>query len=109
MSNMFTVARALLVSLLTIILPHSPADPLEQKLLTKGDNNSQDDLAIYEDIDWLERKYVIGKVWGYVNVAAAPFCLDFLYRVLVERARYIPYIGYASIALVRQTFNSTSG
>ncbi|KAG8769601.1 Signal peptidase complex catalytic subunit [Ceratobasidium sp. 428] len=40
--------------------------PTEQWLLTKGDNNFEDDRtgALYGDLEWIERKHVIGKVRG---------------------------------------------
>jgi signal peptidase len=37
-----------------------------QLLLTKGDNNPQDDFTLYRGIEYLERKHIIGKVRGYV-------------------------------------------
>jgi signal peptidase len=33
-------------------------------MLTKGDNNDQDDITLYNGISWLERKHIIGKVRG---------------------------------------------
>ncbi len=36
-------------------------------MLTKGDNNHVDDLALYEGLDWLERKHIVGKVRGRVH------------------------------------------
>ncbi|CAE6363697.1 unnamed protein product, partial [Rhizoctonia solani] len=53
--------------------------PTEQLLLTKGDNNSEDDIVLYKGLRWIERKHIIGKVRGF-----------------------LPYIGYVSIALVCQ-------
>ena len=35
-----------------------------QLLLTKGDNNKVDDLVMYNGLQWLERKHIIGKVRG---------------------------------------------
>lgn len=35
-----------------------------QLLLTKGDNNDGDDIMLYGDLDWIERKHIIGKVRG---------------------------------------------
>ena len=37
-----------------------------QLLLTKGDNNPQDDYILYKGIEYLEPKHIIGKVRGYV-------------------------------------------
>ena len=38
-----------------------------QLLLTKGDNNAQDDIALYgHQLKWLERRHIVGKVRGYV-------------------------------------------
>ncbi|KDN49937.1 signal peptidase I [Tilletiaria anomala UBC 951] len=46
-------------------LPHSD----EQLLLTKGDNNDQDDLALYNGPRWMQRKNIVGKVRGYIPYA----------------------------------------
>ncbi|KDR70943.1 hypothetical protein GALMADRAFT_254547 [Galerina marginata CBS 339.88] len=48
----------------------------QQLLLTKGDNNPVDDVALYNGVDWLRGEQVIGKVWGF-----------------------LPYVGYVSIAM----------
>ncbi len=42
------------------------ASPLAHKqlLLTKGDNNHIDDLELYQGLEWLERKHIVGKVRG---------------------------------------------
>jgi signal peptidase len=40
------------------------ATPDRQLLLTKGDNNDVDDIALYAGLEWLERRHVIGKVRG---------------------------------------------
>lgn len=44
------------------------ASPLgvDQLLLTKGDNNPVDDLDLYNGLDWLERKHIVGVVRGCV-------------------------------------------
>ncbi|ORY30999.1 hypothetical protein BCR39DRAFT_527567 [Naematelia encephala] len=47
-----------------------------QLLLTKGDNNDGDDLILYNGMQWLERRHVIGKVRGF-----------------------LPYVGYVTIAM----------
>ncbi|ORX38834.1 signal peptidase complex catalytic subunit SEC11 [Kockovaella imperatae] len=48
-----------------------------QRLLTKGDNNTSDDLVLYSPgMEWVERKHVIGKVRGF-----------------------LPYVGYVTIAM----------
>ena len=38
--------------------------PENQLLLTKGDNNYLDDVELYQGLDWLERKHIVGKVRG---------------------------------------------
>ena len=38
----------------------------DQLLLTKGDNNYVDDIELYQGLEWLERKHIVGKVRGYV-------------------------------------------
>jgi len=50
--------------------------PVTQKLLTKGDNNPVDDIGLYNGMEWLERKHIVGKVRGF-----------------------IPYVGYVTIAM----------
>ncbi|KAF9224959.1 hypothetical protein BS17DRAFT_779354 [Gyrodon lividus] len=47
-----------------------------QLLLTKGDNNHVDDIELYQGLDFLERRHIIGKVRGF-----------------------LPYIGYVTIAM----------
>jgi len=37
-----------------------------QRLLTKGDNNYVDDIELYQGLEWLERKHIVGKVRGCV-------------------------------------------
>ncbi|KII91794.1 hypothetical protein PLICRDRAFT_104791 [Plicaturopsis crispa FD-325 SS-3] len=48
----------------------------DQLLLTKGDNNPVDDLDLYQGLDWLERRHIVGKVRGF-----------------------LPYVGYVTIAM----------
>lgn len=50
--------------------------PLNQLLLTKGDNNHVDDIELYQGLDWLERKHIVGTVRGF-----------------------LPYVGYVTIAM----------
>ncbi|KAL1948387.1 hypothetical protein VTO73DRAFT_12462 [Trametes versicolor] len=54
------------------------ASPLaqRQRLLTKGDNNHIDDIELYQGLEWLERKHIVGKVRGF-----------------------LPYVGYVTIAM----------
>lgn len=40
--------------------------PENQLILTKGDNNYLDDVELYQGLDWLERKHIVGKVRGWV-------------------------------------------
>ena len=71
--------------------------PENQLLLTKGDNNYLDDIELYQGLDWLEHKHIVGKVRGCVIArrsfvpAQTCFFLD----------RFLPYVGYVTIALVR--------
>ena len=46
------------------------ASPLGQRqlLLTKGDNNHIDDIELYRGLQWLERRHIVGKVRGCVDV-----------------------------------------
>ncbi|PFH53452.1 hypothetical protein AMATHDRAFT_73288 [Amanita thiersii Skay4041] len=48
----------------------------KQLMLTKGDNNHVDDIELYQGLEWLERKHIVGKVRGFV-----------------------PYVGYVTIAM----------
>jgi signal peptidase len=43
---------------------HTPSRETKQLLLTKGDNNPVDDTDLYNGLDWLQRKHIVGKVWG---------------------------------------------
>jgi len=52
------------------------ANPEDQLLLTKGDNNWTDDVELYQGLDWLERQHIVGKVRGF-----------------------LPYVGYVTIAM----------
>lgn len=56
-----------------------PVDPTldNQLLLTKGDNNYVDDIELYQGLQWLEKKHIVGKVRGF-----------------------LPYVGYVTIAMV---------
>ncbi|KAG8750512.1 Signal peptidase complex catalytic subunit [Serendipita sp. 396] len=60
-----------------VIESHYMADaPLNQEVLTKGDNNPQDDILLYKNLKWLERQHIVGKVRGF-----------------------LPYVGYVTIAM----------
>jgi len=48
----------------------------KQLMLTKGDNNYVDDIDLYQGLEWLERKHIVGKVRGF-----------------------LPYVGYVTIAM----------
>ncbi|ETW77348.1 serine protease 26B [Heterobasidion irregulare TC 32-1] len=50
--------------------------PEDQLLLTKGDNNYLDDIELYQGLEWLERRHIVGKVRGF-----------------------LPYVGYVTIAM----------
>lgn len=39
-------------------------EPDSQLMLTKGDNNYVDDLELYQGLQWIERKHIVGKVRG---------------------------------------------
>ncbi|KAG1843558.1 hypothetical protein DFJ58DRAFT_853596 [Suillus subalutaceus] len=47
-----------------------------QLMLTKGDNNHVDDIDLYQGLEWLDRRHIVGKVRGF-----------------------LPYIGYVTIAM----------
>ncbi|KAG2050946.1 hypothetical protein BDR06DRAFT_890855 [Suillus hirtellus] len=49
-----------------------------QLMLMKGDNNHVDDIDLYWGLEWLDQRYIIGKVHGYV---------------------FLPHIGYVMIAM----------
>lgn len=58
-----------------IIETHDAPDG-DQLILTKGDNNDSDDLALYHGARWMRRSNMVGRVRGYM-----------------------PYVGYVTIAL----------
>jgi hypothetical protein len=35
-------------------------------MLTKGDNNHVDDIDLYQGLEWLNQRHIVGKVRGYV-------------------------------------------
>ncbi|KAG1888843.1 hypothetical protein F4604DRAFT_1715250 [Suillus subluteus] len=37
-----------------------------QLMLTKGDNNHVDDIDLYQGLEWLDQRHIVGKVRGYV-------------------------------------------
>lgn len=47
-----------------------------QLMLTKGDNNHVDDIDLYQGLEWLNQRHIVGKVRGF-----------------------LPYIGYVTIAM----------
>jgi hypothetical protein len=53
-------------------------NPENQLVLTKGDNNPVDDIALYRGLKHLERKHVVGKVRGYASTLDVPSLLPFL-------------------------------
>ncbi|CEH14855.1 signal peptidase i [Ceraceosorus bombacis] len=59
-----------------VLETHDLPEEEDQLLLTKGDNNSADDLVLYNGTRHLRRSNVVGKVKGYM-----------------------PYVGYVTIAL----------
>ena len=85
----------------------SAVQPLvpKQLLLTKGDNNYVDDIDLYQGLEWLERKHIVGKVRGYVFIvffSSTRFCVYFLIIVTFSfyDFRFVPYVGYVTIAMV---------
>ncbi|GAA6031375.1 hypothetical protein JCM8097_005630 [Rhodosporidiobolus ruineniae] len=59
-----------------VIETHDESNSTEQWLLTKGDNNHADDVALYNGMHYLRRSHIVGKVQAY-----------------------IPYVGYGTILL----------
>lgn len=53
-------------------------NPESQLVLTKGDNNPVDDIALYRGLKYLERKHVVGKVRGYIFTLGVPGLVPFL-------------------------------
>ncbi|GAA5877454.1 hypothetical protein JCM8547_001078, partial [Rhodosporidiobolus lusitaniae] len=53
-----------------------PAPSTDQWILTKGDNNREDDVGLYRGMKYLKKSHIVGKVHGY-----------------------IPYVGYGTILL----------
>jgi signal peptidase len=66
----------------------------KQLLLTKGDNNAEDDRALYDGPDYIDDTQVVGLVKGCVVlfVTTAP-----VLTFVVHPYSVIPYVGYASI------------
>lgn len=100
----------------------SGPNPIDQSLLTKGgewndcwemkaragglntsgrfaDANSVDDIELYDGLHWLERKHVLGKVVGWVSAHESVFLDASHVRII---GRFLPYVGYVTIALVRR-------
>jgi len=69
-----------------------------QLLLTKGDNNPQDDFTLYRGIEYLERKHIIGKVRGSVHLALDPTMTDKQFPALC----WICYDCYGKLPLLCQ-------
>jgi signal peptidase len=76
--------------------------PENQLLLTKGDNNYLDDIELYQGLDWLEHKHIVGKVRGCV-IASVVRDSPVPAQALFFLDRFLPYVGYVTIALVRGT------
>lgn len=55
-----------------IICARRSSNPVDQLILTKGDNNPTDDIGLYEGLKWIERKHVVGKVAGSVFTYPPP-------------------------------------
>ena len=47
-----------------------------QLLLTKGDNNESDDLALYKGRRYLNRSQVVGRVQGFVPFPLYPYSTE---------------------------------
>ncbi|KAG2740323.1 hypothetical protein P692DRAFT_201842508 [Suillus brevipes Sb2] len=41
-------------------------------MLTKGDNNHIDDIDLYQGLEWLNQRHIVGKVRGYMGRIPAP-------------------------------------
>ena len=52
-------------------------NPESQLVLTKGDNNPVDDIALYRGLKYLERRHVVGKVRGCVSMLDVPAFVSF--------------------------------
>ncbi|CAD6565009.1 MAG: Signal peptidase complex catalytic subunit [Cyphobasidiales sp. Tagirdzhanova-0007] len=60
----------------TTALVKSQSGVQDQWLMTKGDNNPQDDISLYRGLKFLRRSNIVGKVQGY-----------------------LPYVGYVTIVM----------
>ena len=60
----------------------------KQLLLTKGDNNYVDDIELYQGLEWLERKHIVGKVRGYV------FIFQNALGILIKIYPLFHYLGF---------------
>ena len=63
--------------------------PPKQLLLTKGDNNYVDDIDLYQGLEWLERKHIVGKVRGYVFIV---FFFSFFFFFFFSMPRFCIYL-----------------
>ena len=57
-----------------------------------------DDIQLYQGLDWLERRHIVGKVQGYVFSPMRDPAMTIIAHVY---PRFLPYIGYVTIAMVR--------
>jgi len=60
-----------------------------QLLLTKGDNNYDDDIMLYNGPRWIRDDQIVGRVQGYVWPEHANLMIR----------RFLPYAGYVTILL----------
>lgn len=61
MTPVYIALRRFFLTISFLSCPRSFAGP-DQQILTKGDNNDQDDIGLYGGPRWLTRKQIVGKV-----------------------------------------------
>ncbi|CAI9766081.1 unnamed protein product [Fraxinus pennsylvanica] len=64
-----------------VIKVHERRDTGEVDILTKGDNNDDDDISLYAGQPWLQRHHIMGRAVGF-----------------------LPYVGWATIIMTEKPF-----
>jgi hypothetical protein len=62
-----------------------------------------EDLSLYEGREWLEQEHIVGVVKGCVCSFSS--CEDRVADICVRLCSFVPYVGYATILMVRTCLN----
>ncbi|KAF7376918.1 Signal peptidase complex catalytic subunit SEC11 [Mycena sanguinolenta] len=60
--TVYQIARESITIVHRVVQTHAGPKDSSRLLLTKGDNNELDDLSLYQGLEWLEPKHVVGRV-----------------------------------------------